>query len=74
MRIVYKLCRRTLVTNKILSVLQISVIPASAYVIPEGNRVQPGSRKTKRKLEFPPRQVLREQFEKDIEEAAASAV
>lgn len=60
-------------TNVPLFVLQISVIPVSAYVIPEGNRVQPGSRKTKRKLEFPPRQVLREQFEKDMEEASAVA-
>ncbi|EIE27562.1 hypothetical protein COCSUDRAFT_21462 [Coccomyxa subellipsoidea C-169] len=52
---------------------RVSVIPTSTYVIPEGQRVQPGSRKTQRKLEFPPRQLLREQFEKDMEEATAVA-
>ncbi len=60
-------------TDMLLSMEQVSVIPTSTYVIPEGQRVQPGSRKTQRKLEFPPRQLLREQFEKDMEEATAVA-
>ncbi|CAL8463415.1 g2949 [Coccomyxa elongata] len=61
------------VFKKTKYIKRVSVIPVSEYVIPEGCRVQPGSRKTQRKLEFPPRAVLREQLEKDIEEFATAA-
>ena len=54
--------------------VQVHVVPRSAYVVPEGNRVKAeNSRKTQRKKEFPPRALLREQFERDVAEAPISA-
>ena len=50
------------------------MVAKSEYVIPEGNRVKAeNSRRTERKKEFPPRQMLREQFERDLASAAVTA-
>ena len=50
------------------------MVPKSEYVVPEGNRVKTeNSRKTQRKKEFPPRALLRAQFERDVAEATISA-
>ncbi len=40
---------------------QVSVIPRAEYEIPEGCRVQPGSRSSLRKKAYPPRELLRAQ-------------
>ena len=56
------------------TVWQVHVVAKSEYVIPEGNRVKAeNSRRTERKKEFPPRQMLREQFERDVASAAVTA-
>jgi hypothetical protein len=52
---------------------QVSVIPRSQYTIPEGCRVQPGSRSSLRKKEFPPRVLLREQAAEDMAQFLKSA-
>lgn len=50
------------------------MVAESDYVVPEGNRRKAGdSRRTARSKEFPPRQQLREQFEKDVAAAPVSA-
>ena len=46
--------------------VQVSVINTEDYVIPEGQRVQPGSRKWKRHEQYPPRQELRAQANADL--------
>ena len=54
--------------------VQVHVVPRSEYVVPEGNRVKTeNSRKIQRKKEFPPRALLREQFERDVAEATITA-
>ena len=50
---------------------QVSVINTEDYVIPEGQRVQPGSRKWKRHEQFPPRAELRAQANADLLAALA---
>ena len=50
------------------------MVAKSEYVIPEGNRVKAeNSRRTERKKEFPPRHMLRAQFERDVASAAVIA-
>lgn len=48
-----------------------SVINTEDYIIPEGQRVQPGSRKWKRHEQFPPRAELRAQANADLLAALA---
>ena len=60
--------------HRCCTVWQVHVVAKSEYVIPEGNRVKAeNSRRTERKKEFPPRHMLREQFERDVATAAVTA-
>ena len=52
--------------------LQVTVVPESAYEIPEGQRRKPDGRRALNRKNYPPRAELREQFEKDFAEAAAA--
>lgn len=53
-------------------VVQVTVIPESEYVVPEGQRRKPGSRRELNRQDYPPRAELRAQFEKDFAEATAA--
>jgi hypothetical protein len=61
-------------SSGITVLMQVHVVPRGEYVVPEGNRVKTeNSRRTQRKKEFPPRALLRAQFERDVAEAPISA-
>lgn len=51
------------------------VVAKSEYVVPAGNTVKAeNSRRTERKKEFPPRGMLRQQFERDVVSAPVTAL
>ena len=63
-----------ILVSQMYSSWQVHVVAKSEYVIPEGNRLKAeNSRKTERKKEFPPRHMLREQFERDVASAPIAA-
>jgi hypothetical protein len=49
----------------------VSVIDTEEYVVPEGQRVQPGSRKMRNHEKYPPRAELRAQAQADLAAAIA---
>ncbi len=51
--------------------LQVNIIPFAEYQVPEGNLVKEGSRKSRKREQYPPRAQMREQLQSPVPAATS---